>query len=74
MDGSAASVTIKRGSSEAAASSTCGSGSPSLQPCKAQPLGTNVYVTLTNSPASIVPLVPVPSTLTGKGVYRCEFQ
>jgi Flp pilus assembly protein TadG len=73
MDGSAATVSIKRGTSESAAAAAC-SGGGSTQPCKTQPVGTNIYVTLTYSPDPIVPFVPVPSTLTGKGVFRCEFQ
>ena len=57
-----------RGSATATCSST-----PSAQPCSTQPVGTNIYVTLTYAPSAIVPLVPVPSQLRGKGVYRCEF-
>jgi len=73
MQGNAASVAIKRGATEAGASTTC-SGGGSSQPCSTQPVGTNIYVTLTYDTDPIVPFVPVPSQLTGKGVYRCEFQ
>jgi Flp pilus assembly protein TadG len=73
MDGADTTVSIKRGATEATASAACGGGG-STQPCKSQAVGTNIYVTLTFSPDPIIPFVPVPSTLQGKGVYRCEFQ
>ncbi len=72
MNGSAASVSIKRGTSEGIATAACNGGG-STQPCNTQPVGTNIYVTLTYATNPIVPFVPVPSQLTGKGVYRCEF-
>jgi Flp pilus assembly protein TadG len=72
MNGSAASVAITRGATAASAAAACGGGG-STQPCKSQAVGTNIYVTLTYSTSPIVPFVPVPSTLTGAGVYRCEF-
>jgi hypothetical protein len=49
------------------------SGGGSTQPCKAQPSGTNIYVTLTYHTDPVAPFVPVPTTLTGDGAYRCEF-
>jgi len=73
MSGNAASVAIKRGASEGGATATC-SGGGSGQPCKSQPVGTNIYVTLTYATDPIVPFVPVPDSLEGEGVYRCEFQ
>ena len=73
MDGSATAVSIKRGASKASATSACGGGG-STQPCSMQPVGTNIYVTLTFNTDPIVPFVPVPNTLTGEGVFRCEFQ
>jgi Flp pilus assembly protein TadG len=73
MDGDEATVTIKRGTTEATANTfSCAVGS-SIQPCKTQPTGTNLYVELTYSTDPVVPLIPVPDTLVGKGVYRCEF-
>jgi Flp pilus assembly protein TadG len=72
MDGDEAAVTILRGTSEGSASSACGGGG-SDQPCADQPSGTNVYVRLVYNTTSIVPMVPVPSQLKGKGVFRCEF-
>jgi Flp pilus assembly protein TadG len=73
MQGSAASVGIKRGTSEAGAATTC-SGGGSAQPCQGQDPATNIYVTLTYTTDPIVPFVPVPSQISGKGVYRCEFK
>jgi len=74
MDGSAATVTITTGTSEASAKSNpvCTTGG-SPPPCKGTTAGTNVYVTLTYNTNPVVPFVPVPSKLTGTGVYRCEF-
>jgi len=73
MDGADTTVAVTRGPTKAAATSACGGGG-TTQPCKSQAVGTNIYVTLTYSPDSIIPFVPVPSTLQGEGVYRCEFQ
>ncbi len=73
MSGSSATVSVKRGLTAATAVAAC-SGGGTIQPCKTQAVGTNVYVTLTFSPSSPVPLIPLPSTLTGRGVYRCEFK
>jgi Flp pilus assembly protein TadG len=72
MKGSAASVAIKRGTSDVAATAVCGGGG-ATQPCKSQPAGTNIYVALTYATDPIVPFVPAPSQLKGEGVYRCEF-
>ena len=72
MSGSAASVSVKRGPDRAHLTAVC-SGGGSTQPCKSQPVGTNIYVTLTYDTDPVVPFVPVPSTLTGDGVCRCEF-
>lgn len=73
MQGSAASVAIKRGASEAGAATTC-SGGGSAQPCQGQDPASNIYVTLTYNTDPVVPFVPVPSQISGKGVYRCEFK
>jgi Flp pilus assembly protein TadG len=73
MQGSAASVAIKRGSTEAGASPTC-SGGGSAQPCQGQDPTPNIYVTLTYNTDPIVPFIPVPKQITGNGVYRCEFK
>lgn len=73
MQGSAASVTIKRGATEAGATTTC-SGGGTTQPCQGQDPTPNIYVTLTYNTNPIVPFVPVPSQISGKGVYRCEFK
>ena len=72
MSGSDATVSITRGATQAAATAACGGGG-STQPCKSQAVGTNIYVKLTYTTHPVVPFVPVPSTLTGDGVYRCEF-
>ena len=72
MNGNAASVTITRGTSEGSSTAACGGGG-STQPCKTQAAGTNIYVTLTYATDPVVPFVPVPSHLSGEGVYRCEF-
>ena len=74
MQGTDATVTVTRGSSEAGALAFGCTGVSTLQPCKTQAQGTNVYVKLTFAFKPIVPFIPAPSTLTGKGVYRCEFQ
>lgn len=72
MDGDDADVEISRGTSEGAASIiTCGTGDP----CIGQPEGTNLYVSLTYATADSglqIPLIPIPTTLKGKGVFRCE--
>ena len=72
MSGSDATVSITRGATQVAATAACGGGG-STQPCKSQAVGTNIYVKLTYTTHPVVPFVPVPSTLTGDGVYRCEF-
>lgn len=72
MSGSDATVSITRGATQATATAACGGGG-STQPCKSQAVGTNIYVKLTYTTHPVVPFVPVPSTLTGDGVYRCEF-
>lgn len=75
MNGADSHVTIKLGASEATSASACGgSYAGSTQPCKTQPAGSNLYVTLTYNPQALVPLVPVPHALSGAGVYRCEFK
>lgn len=73
MNGASATVLIRRGASDGAATAAC-TGGGTVQPCSTQPVGTNIYVTLTYAATPIVPFVPAPSQLTGKGVYRCEFQ
>jgi len=72
MDGTDAAVSISRGPSEVAAGPACGGGG-TVQPCAGQPGGTNVYVRLVFDTPEIVPFIPVPDQLTGKGVFRCEF-
>ena len=69
MDGADAVVTISRGTAEGTATAACGGGG---EPCQGQPDGTNIYVYLVYDTEPIVPMVPVPDTLTGKGVFRCE--
>ncbi len=45
-----------------------------IKPCTGSTVGSdNIYVRISYSGGAVVPLVPTPSTLTGKGVYRCEF-
>jgi Flp pilus assembly protein TadG len=73
MEGSDTTVTIRRGTSETTATTACGGGG-STQPCKTQPKGTNVYVSLVHTTQSVFPLIPIPGTVQGAGVYRCEFQ
>jgi Flp pilus assembly protein TadG len=73
MDGADTSVSIERGLTKGAATGVCAGGG-TTQPCKSQAVGTNIYVTLTYPTDPIVPFVPVPDSLTGEGVYRCEFQ
>ena len=70
MDGASAVVTITRGTSEATASPACAGGD---QLCKNQPDGTNIYVRLVYNTSPIVPMVPIPDSLEGKGVFRCEY-
>jgi Flp pilus assembly protein TadG len=72
MRGSDASVSIRRGPTKANTTDACAGGG-TTQPCKSQAAGTNIYVTLTYATQPIIPFIPVPSTLKGEGVYRCEF-
>jgi Flp pilus assembly protein TadG len=74
MEGSDTDVTIERGTSEGDATLVCDDGDGSIQPCKTQPPGTNVYVSLVHATQPVVPLVPIPDTVHATGVYRCEFQ
>jgi Flp pilus assembly protein TadG len=72
MDGADATVTIRRGATEAGATDACGGGG---QPCAGQAAGTNVYVVLTYATVKSglsLPFVPVPATLTATGAFRCE--
>lgn len=74
MDGADTTVTIKRGASEGAATAYCtSSGEDAEHPCAAQPANTNLYVTLDHTVAKILPFVPTPDSISGKGVFRCEF-
>lgn len=61
---------IELGLAEGSTSPACSGEDP---PCNGRDPGTNIYVTLTYHVTPIVPFVPVPDTLTGTGVYRCEF-
>jgi Flp pilus assembly protein TadG len=72
MSGDAATVVIQRGPDRDHLTAVC-SGGGTTQPCKSQPVGTNIYVTLTYDTDPVVPFIPVPDQLTGNGVYRCEF-
>lgn len=74
MDGADTTVVVKRGASAASAITFACAKSSSVQPCKTQNAGTNVYVTLSYAAEPVVPFIPVPDTLTGTGVYRCEFK
>jgi len=74
MSGADTTVTIKRGSSEDSATAYCTSGAEDTdQPCASQPDNTNLYVTLDHDVAKILPFVPTPDSISGKGVFRCEF-
>jgi Flp pilus assembly protein TadG len=72
MDGDDASVSIAVGPDKNHTTTVCGGGG-STEPCEGTAAATNVYVTLTYDTDPVVPFVPVPSQLTGEGVYRCEF-
>jgi Flp pilus assembly protein TadG len=71
MDGADTTVSVNRGLASPGLAACTGGGS--TQPCKSQPAGTNIYVTLEYDTDPVVPFVPVPSKLSGTGVYRCEF-
>ncbi len=74
MQGTDATVTVTRGSSEAGALAfgcTGVSTPPALQDPGA---GHQRLRQADFAFEPIVPFIPAPSTLTGKGVYRCEFQ
>ncbi len=73
MDGTDAAVTVRRGTSDASASAYDCGNNETTQLCKSQPPGTNLYVTMTFSTTKIVPLVPIPGQVSGRGVFRCEF-
>ena len=53
----------------------CAGGGPQ-PPCEgSNPDGSNTLtVRTTFSPTEFFPLLPVPSTLTGEGIYRCEYR
>lgn len=72
MTAASTTVSIKRGSSEASASLACGGGN-ATKPCSGQATATNLYVVLEFNTTPIVPLVPIPAKVSGKGVFRCEF-
>lgn len=74
MSGTDTTVTIMRGTSEDTASAYCTSSDEDAdQPCASQPDNTNLYVTLDHDVAKILPFVPTPNSISGKGVFRCEF-
>jgi len=74
MSGADTAVTIERGTSEDSATPYCTSaGEDTEQPCASQPPNTNLYVTLDHAVAKILPFVPTPDSISGKGVFRCEF-
>jgi Flp pilus assembly protein TadG len=74
MSGDAASVSIQRRTPTQASPTNACSGGDSTQPCQGQDDGTNIYVSLSYHPDPIVPFIPVPSQISGEGVYRCEFK
>jgi Flp pilus assembly protein TadG len=74
MSGDDTTVTIALGTDEDNTSPVCtSSADDAKQPCKASPANSNVYVTLDHTVDRILPFVPTPDTITGKGVFRCEF-
>jgi Flp pilus assembly protein TadG len=74
MSGADTTVTIALGTDEDHASPICTSAADDTkQPCQASPANSNVYVTLGHTVDKILPFVPTPDSITGKGVFRCEF-
>ncbi len=72
MNGADVVVTIKRGLTETSATAVCGSDG-TLRPCAGQTTTPNLYVFMKYDTQPVVPLVPIPDNVTGKGVFRCEF-
>jgi Flp pilus assembly protein TadG len=81
MDGADTVVDVYMGADQDAAvlaGPLCGPGNDGEKPCTGSDLGSaNIYVQVSYTAPSgsftkILPL-PTPTTLAGKGVYRCEF-
>jgi Flp pilus assembly protein TadG len=74
MSGSDTTVTIALGADEDHTTPICTSTDPdTLQPCQTSPVNSNIYVTLDHTVQKILPFVPTPDSISGKGVFRCEF-
>jgi Flp pilus assembly protein TadG len=74
MSGADTTVTIALGADEDHTSPICTTAADDTKkPCQASPANSNVYVTLDHTVAKILPFVPTPGSITGKGVFRCEF-
>ena len=70
MDGDNVTVSVSVGTG--GGTSVCSAPS-AVQPCKDSALGDNVYVEMHFDHDALVPLIPVPDEVEGKGVFRCEF-
>ena len=66
VQGPTVSCSIARGSTTVAGSST-------QPPCAAGPSGSQLTVTLKYLPPTLVPMVPVPGSLSAKGAFQCEY-
>jgi Flp pilus assembly protein TadG len=73
MDGNSPAMTVTVTVTHADGSTTSPCSSGTVQPCKGSKLGDNVNVSMVYPVEKIVPLVPVPDQVDGKGVFRCEF-
>jgi len=74
MSGADTTVTVALGTDEASASAICTSAADNAkQPCATSPANSNVYVMLDHTVNKILPFVPTPDSISGKGVFRCEF-
>ena len=77
MTASAVAVTVKRGPTEASATTVCsGEGAVGTLPCRTTSTADqNLYVTTTFTSPAIVPIVGLGDfDLTGTGAYRCEYK
>lgn len=74
MQGTAVTVSIKRGQSAATAVDAC-TGGDAVTPCTGSAAGDSIYVRLDFTSHLIIPLAIVKDTfpLSGSGVFRCEF-
>jgi Flp pilus assembly protein TadG len=73
MDDADVSVTIRRGASDALATSPCTDGA--VQPCAGSADGDSLYVDLSFDGTLVIPLVVAEPTfpLSGNGAFRCEY-